>query len=82
MTSMPPMASGTELPCTGVGTEKPARRRLRASMRPQLSPAKSLTGRTASGNSVMPWGNSTSTGMSLYLAKSMPELAGGPNSRR
>jgi len=44
MTSMPPIAIGTELPCTGVGTVKPAIRRLRESSRPHLRPGNSFTG--------------------------------------
>ena len=82
ITSSPLIATGTELPCTGVGTLKPANRRLRAITFPMLSPANSVAGRMLSGSSLKCRGSSTSTGMSAYLLKSMPDECGAPNWRK
>jgi len=83
MTSALCMASGTLCACTGVGTSKPAKRRLRSSSRPQLSPENCVTALAASASSALRLGGrSILTGISAYLAKSMPEVIASPNCAR
>mmetsp|Transcript_2986 Transcript_2986/g.6776 ORF Transcript_2986/g.6776 Transcript_2986/m.6776 type:complete len:411 (+) Transcript_2986:268-1500(+) len=78
MTSIPQSAIGTECACTGVGTSKPAKRRLRARTFPQRRPAKCWTGELSGESALAPRGSSTRTGMSAYLPNSMPDARDGP----